>query len=541
MRRVMHATASAPVSEPFNLATAILEHARIAPARTALVSPADGDASLSFGALADRVARLRAGLERHGVRPGDRVLVLAPLGFELVATAIALFAAGATLVTLDGQLDARRVARALAVARPRAVISLRRVLRFWPLVPALARARRFALDGAGLGTRSFGALVGEPDGAPPVRPQAPAMVSFSSGTSGRAKGAERSHEILLAQHRALAASFPVGDGDVDMPAFPALTLHNLACGVTTVLPPVDVRQPASADAALVVAAARRFAVTTMSGAPAYLSRVARYVTDAGIVLPRLRRIAVGGAPVSRALGRALGAAFPTAEGLVVYGSTEAEPMAHAGLDEVVRADGDGFLVGAVNPAAEIELVALPPDAPADAGRRLAEHRVADGAVGEIVVRGRHVVERYVGDAEAERRTKLRAADGGVWHRTGDLARRDARGRLWLAGRVGDVVAHDGRALHPYDVEACVLDCAGVRAAALLAHPRNGAGAVVAVELEPHARATTLPSVRAALDARGLSSLPLHAVARLPTDARHQSKVDRVALRRELARAPEVHA
>ena len=531
----MGTPAYAAVPQPLNLATAILEHARIAPARTALVSPADGDAALSFGALADRAARLRAGLAREGIRPGDRVLVLAPLGFDLVATAIALFASGATLVTLDGQLDARRVARALAVARPRAVISLRRVLRFWPLSPALARARRFALDGAGLGTRSFAALLGEPDAAPPRRPDAPAMVSFSSGTSGRPKGAERSHEILLAQHHALAAAFPVGDGDVDMPAFPALTLHNLACGVTTVLPPVDVRQPASVDAARVVAAARRFGVTTMSGAPAYLWRIARYVSDAGIVLPRLRRVAVGGAPVSRPLCRALAAAFPGADGVVVYGSTEAEPMAHAAVGEVARTEGDGFLVGAVDPAAEIELVALPDEPPADAGRRLGDFRVAEGAVGEIVVRGRHVVERYVGDAAAERRTKLRAADGSVWHRTGNLARRDARGRLWLAGRVGDAVEHGSAALHPYDLEARLLDCAGVRAAALVPHPRGG-GAVVAVELEPHAPVTTLPGVHAAIDARGLSSLPVHAVARIPMDARHQSKVDRVALGKALARA-----
>ncbi|HEX6838405.1 MAG TPA: AMP-binding protein, partial [Polyangia bacterium] len=369
---------------PVNLASSILEHASRAPKRIALVTP--GEPALGFGELADRVARLRDGLARQGIRPGDRVLVLAPLGADMIAVSLALLASAATLVTLDGQLGPRRVARALAVARPRAVISLARLLRFWPLSPALARARRFAIDGDGAGarfgtatrfgvgarlaTQPFAVLVGAPNAAPPVEPTAAAMVSFSSGTSGRPKGAERSHEILLAQHEALARAFPVVDGDVDMPAFPALTLHNLACGITTVLPPVDLRQPASVDAWAIVEAARRYGVTTMSGSPAYLLRVARHLIDARVMLPRVRRVAVGGAPVSRTLCRALRQAFPTSEGLVVYGSTEAEPMAHVGIDEVASAEGAGFLVGAVDPAAEIELVELPAACPAGAGDRL---------------------------------------------------------------------------------------------------------------------------------------------------------------------------
>ncbi len=536
MRRVMGASPLAALAAPQNLADAILEHATFARRRPALVI--EGEPSLSFGELADRVARLRAGLDRHGIRPGDRVLVLAPLGFDMIAIAVALLASGATLVTLDGRLGARRVARALAVARPRAVISVRALLRFWPLVPALARARRFSLDGAGLGTHDFAELVATPDSTPSVAPVAPAMVSFSSGTGGRAKGVERTHEILFAQHRALRRAFPVLDSDVDMPAFPAVTLHNLACGITTVLPPVDVREPASADAARVIAAARRYGVTTLSGAPAYLSRLARFVSDAGVALPRLRRIAVGGAPVSRALCRALGDAFPAAESVVVYGSTEAEPMAHVAAGELLRAEGDGFLVGGVDPAAEIELVRLPDEPPAGAGSRLPEYRVADGEVGEIVVRGRHVVERYVGDDEAERRTKLPAADGSIWHRTGDLARRDARGRLWLAGRVADVVSHDGRTLWPFDVEARVLECEGVHAAALVADPHHP-GAVLAVELEAGAPAIAFGRVQGALASRGLGSLPVCAIGHIPMDARHQSKVDRIALRKELLRAEKV--
>lgn len=518
--------------EPHNLADAILEHARVEPSRPALVSPLDPVPVTTYGALADRVARLRRGLARHGVRPGDRVLVLAPLGVDFVSVALATFAGGATLVTLDGHLGARRILGALSAARPRAVVSLQRLLRLWPVVPSLALARRFAVDGAGFGVQPLAALVGAPDLSPSVPPSAPAMISFSSGTGGRPKGAERTHEILFAQHRALRRAFPLGDDDVDMPAFPAVTLHNLACGVTTVLPPVDLRQPARVDAAAVLDCARRFGVTSLSGAPAYLARLAAHAVERGVELPRLRRIVVGGAPVSRTLCRALGAAFPGAEAVVVYGSTEAEPMAHAAADEVARTDGDGFLVGTPDPAAELELVRLPDVVPDGCGDRMRDFRVADGDVGELVVRGRHVVQRYVGDRAAERRTKIPSRSG-VWHRTGDLARRDAEGRLWLAGRAGDTLDRQDGARHPFDVEAAVLDCAAVRAAALVATPRRPSG-VLCLVLDDDADADALDGVRERLESRGLASLPILTVDELPTDARHQSKVDRRALVTRLA-------
>ena len=517
--------------EPRNLADAILDHAQSVPDRPALVSALDPAPVLTYGALGDRVARLRTGLRRRGIRPGDRVFVLAPLGVDLVSIALALFANGCTLVTLDGELGALRVVRALSVARPRAVVSLRKILRVWPLVPSMARAQRFALDGAGLGVDPVAALIGEPDESAPLRPAAPAMLSFSSGTSGRPKGAERTHGILFAQHQALRRSFPVGDGDVDMPAFPAVALHNLGCGITTVLPPVDLRQPARVDAAAVLECARRWGVTSLSGAPAYLRRLAEHALAAGVELPRLRRVVVGGAPVSRALCRTLASAFPTAERVVVYGSTEAEPIAHVAADEVARADGDGFLVGTTDDAAEVELVRLPDPPPVGCGDRMRDFRVAKGEVGEIVVRGRHVVQRYLGDPAAQRRYKLPSRDG-AWHRTGDLARRDARGRLWLAGRAGDLLARDDRARHPFDVEAVVLDCPRVRACALVATPRHPRG-VLAVELVHDADAGALDEVRDALTAHALPALPIITIDEVAMDARHQSKVDRNALRTRL--------
>jgi len=306
-------------------------------------------------------------------------------------------------------------------------------------------------------------------------------------------------------------------------------LHNLACGLTTVLPPIDLRHPGQADGARVAAAIEQYGVTSLSGAPAYLERLCEHLLGPGTPARRIRRLFIGGAPVGRRLcARAL-AAFPEAASEVVYGSTEAEPMTSVGLDEVVATRGDGYLVGRSAPVAEIELVRLPDEPPPLTNEGLAPFRVAAGATGEVAVRGPHVVRRYLGDDDANRRSKLAMPDGSVWHRTYDLARRDDQGRLWLTGRTSDVVIHGGREIEPYPVEAALGDIDGVHAAALIAHPGAPDGELL-VQCAPGAEAGALAAAREYLAAHDLGSVPVETVASLPMDARHNSKIDRPELR-----------
>jgi acyl-CoA synthetase (AMP-forming)/AMP-acid ligase II len=123
----------------------------------------------------------------------------------------------------------------------------------------------------------------------------------------------------------------------------------------------------------------------------------------------------------------------------------------------------------------------------------------------------------------------------VWHRTGDVGRLDAQGRLWLLGRVGTDVVHRGRVLHPYVAEAAALSIHGVRAAALVAHHGCPEGELN-VELDADAdAAVTMAALRQALTMRGLSALPLRRRRAIPMDARHASKVSRAELLALIAR------
>jgi acyl-CoA synthetase (AMP-forming)/AMP-acid ligase II len=523
-----------------NVSQLVLDRARTLGERTALVVPrldgpdagarADGHAEVvSFRGLSERVDALAAGLAREGLRAGDRVLIVAPVSVDFYATAIASLALGATVVLLDGALGARRALVALRAARPRVVVGARAALRLWPLLPPTWRARRFTCDAPCAGTRPLTAL--SVQDAPPVSPadrgeNGEALLTFTSGSTGRPKGADRTHGILIAQHHALVDEAPHASDDVDMTCFPAVALHNLCCGMTTVFAPIDLRRPASADGARVVRAMERWGVTRVSGAPAFYGRVLEAMSRDDLRSTRIRTLVAGGAPVGRSLAAGLVERFPEARAIVVYGSTEAEPIASAPLADVVSERGEGYLVGAPAPVAEVEVVQLPAQPPALDARGMAPFRAGDDRDGEVVVRGPHVNRRYVGDDASTRALKVRDPRGGVWHRTGDLARRDARGRLWLTGRVSDLVHHRGRALAPFAVEAELNELPGVRASALVSHPRAPEGELLVVQRGPGGAARA----RTWLEEHGLGAVPVHAIASLPVDARHQSKIDRARLR-----------
>jgi acyl-coenzyme A synthetase/AMP-(fatty) acid ligase len=475
-------------------------------ARTALVLRENGwERRVSFAELGALVDRFAAGLETlHHASP-MRVLVLAPPTLEIFALALATLRTGNTLVTVDGRMDTGRLRHALGDADADVIIGTPRLMRWWPFVRALRRAARFTAAGSITGARPLSDLLQSGELRPaPIEPidRRVAVISYSSGTTGGPKRVVRTHSVLWAQHRALVAAFPLPDSDVNLPGFPLAVLHNVCRGITTILPSADLRSMATADASTIVRAIRDYRVTSISGAPAFIARIAADLLAHGDTAKGVRRVVVGGGPVSGRLARDILTAFPFADACAIYGSTEAEPIATAPLRRIVSADltAAGYLAGW--PTGEVEV------------------RIDGAGTGELLVRGPNVVPS--------------GTDHG-WHRTGDVCRMDERGNLWLLGRVGAEVRRNGVTVHPFVAEARVSDESGVVAAALVAHRRAPEGELV-VQIERGAnQQTVIEAARAALVAVGLTGVPVRTIDAMPMDARHSSKVDRPALIRRLER------
>jgi acyl-CoA synthetase (AMP-forming)/AMP-acid ligase II len=372
-------------------------------------------------------------------------------------------------------------------------------------------------------------------------PEGPALITLTTGSTGHPKAAPRSLAVLWAQHRALAAYRALDDDDVDLPALPVLVLSNLAQGIPSVLPDFDPRRPAEIDPAAIYRQILAEGVTTSSGSPAFYDRLAAWCERTGRRLP-LRKVFTGGAPVLPPLARRLRAAV-AGEVHAVYGSTEAEPIAGieaaALLDAATGAAAEpgGVCVGPPVPEAAVRLV-RPSDGPlAVDGGGWAALEVPEGEVGEVVVAGDHVLTGYLDHPEADRAHKIRDGER-TWHRTGDAARMDADGRLWLMGRLSERVRRAGRVWWSLAAEMRALEVAGVSHAAYLGVPDPALGerAVICVET----RASALgPAARDGLVA-AVAPAPVDALRvlrHIRRDPRHASKTDTQALRAQLGNFP----
>lgn len=535
--------ASIDVSLDRNFIARILAACAAHPERTAVVRPIawtsagiTAEERESFGGFAERVARFQAGLQAEGFRQGDRVLVLFPPCVDLYAIVVALLGLGMVPVFVDTGMSRARIIAAFRASGARGVVSVRALLRLWPLLPVLWRLRRYAVDGRAFGVRPVERLRG-PAGAPQavtVAPGTHGLITFTSGSTGLPKGADRTHGSLIAQHLAIRHHWPDADGDVDLTCLPVVGLHNLSCGLSTVLPAVNLGAPASVEPHLVVAQIQAEGATRLAAAPAFTEKLARYVRDQGISLPTLRLLVVGGAPVDRPLAALLREALPTTESLIAYGSTEVEPISGCTATEYLTSPGEGHLVGAPIPEAEVAIVALPADPAAITDPTLAPWRLPTGTIGEIVVRGPHVLRGYVDNPAATRENKIPGPDGQLWHRTGDTGYLDEQGRIWLTGRLKDQVNVNGRKVEPYPVEAALNALDGVVRAAFLSDAAGEPAVVLQLQAGADA-AAVFRAARECLAARELAGVRCQPVAVMPVDGRHNSKIDRVTLKEQISR------
>lgn len=517
-----------------NVAHLFFEAAARHEKRIALVSAGAGR-RVSFGELRRSVENLAGGLTANGFRAGDRALFLLPMSPELYVAVLGALTVGGIAVFVDPWISVRQIARLAAGARPAAVIGTPRAHLLRLLEPQL-RHVPISVTTEGFGSvvaarLRFGQLIGSPTMAS-VPPEAAALITYTTGSSGAPKGVNRTHAILAAQHQVIREEFPAEPGDVDVTTFPVFALSNLASGVTTVIPRVDLRRIGQANPIAVLADMREFRVTTAAASPPLFDLLADRLRASGEAPPALRRIVTGGAPVRDDQLRRWRHAFRGTEIVVAFGSSEAEPVASISANDrlalAAHGGGVGFCVGTPVHAVRTRVARIthgPMDRVAD---------VAPGAIGELLVAGPHVCRDYVDDpaGAAFADNKVREPDGTVWHRMGDTGYFDKRGRFWLVGRVHSTIRRNGTDIHAQLVEQAARGSDNrIRRVAALGIPDESVGERLAVVVESDDM-TVRQGVTDRLAANGGAPVDDLIVTRthLPVDPRHNSKVDYHRLR-----------
>jgi len=428
------------------------------------------DLMLSYAQLREAAGRMSALLASFGVQPGDRVGLMLP---NVPAFPIAFYgalAAGAVVVPMNPLLKSREVAYYLGDSGARAVVAWHAAAGEAAKGAADAGAQMIAAE-----TPDLSGLLDSVTAAPGPSGrggQDDAVILYTSGTTGRPKGAELTHDGLVSNAEISARTlFTVGPDDVIMGCLPLFHVFGLTCGLNvsvatgatlTLLPRFD---PAKALDIL-----GRDRVTIFEGVPTMYAAMLHLPDADPAKAATLRLCASGGAALPVEILRA----FEDKFGCIIlegYGLSETSPVAsfnHPGR----RKPGS---IG--NPIEGVEMRLI------DDGW----NTVPAGELGEIAIRGHNVMKGYWNKPEA---TAESIHDG--WFRTGDMARVDEDGYYFIVDRKKDLIIRGGYNVYPREIEEVLHEHPAVAEVAVIGipHPSLGEEVGAAVALKPEASATT---------------------------------------------------
>ncbi|MFI7010424.1 FadD3 family acyl-CoA ligase [Streptomyces sp. NPDC050145] len=413
----------------------------------------EGRTRITFAELGERVERAAAACLAAGVHPGDRVAIWAPNTLDWIVSALGAVTSGAVLVPLNTRFKGAEAADVLARCRARLlfvtgtflgtsyVASLRRAQENGAALPDLERVVVLgdtAPDAPGFGTwKEFlaggDAVTGEQvrEHAAAIPASAPSDIIFTSGTTGRPKGAVITHAQTLRGYAIWSDLAGLREGDRYLIVNPFFHTFGYKAGVIACLMrgATMVPQPVfNVDTALANIAAERISV--LPGPPtlhqSLLDHPARDAHD----LSALRLVVTGAAVVPLQLVERLRGELGVGTVLTAYGLSEA-----SGIVSMCRRGDPAELIAATSgraiPGTEVRV-----DAP------------APGEPGEVLVRGFNVMRGYFEDpgATAEAITE----DG--WLRTGDVGVMDADGYLRITDRIKDMFIVGGFNAYPAEIE-----------------------------------------------------------------------------------------
>jgi acyl-coenzyme A synthetase/AMP-(fatty) acid ligase len=361
-------------------------------------------------------------------------------------------------------------------------------------------------------------------------PNDDAGVGFTSGSTGPAKGVIYKHHQLQAQRDALVRLYSIDASDSLVAAFGPFALLGTLMGIPSVVPDMEVTSPGSLTGPALADAAASIDATLVFASPAALKNVAAtsgdFSADQRAALGHTRLLLSAGAPVPAETLRAAARLVPNAEAHTPYGMTEAMPVANIDLADIdAVGDGEGVCVGHPVEGVDVAISALD-----NAGSAIGDLSSDTGVLGEVCIRAAHMRNGY----DRLWMTESEASQPMGWHRSGDVGHLDDEGRLWIEGRIGDVITTPDGPVTPVGIEHVVAGIDGVDLAAVVGvGPLGTQQVVVVLSLVGGGRRSSLADEALAdrvRDAAGpVDIAAVLTVPSLPVDKRHNSKIDRTRI------------
>jgi acyl-CoA synthetase (AMP-forming)/AMP-acid ligase II len=538
--------------ETYNIAAAVIEMAKSQPDALAIAIPEKGSLDkngithykkISFKELAFEIECVAKGLLAARFKKGDRVVMMVPPGFDFFIISFSMLQTGIVPVFIDPGIGIKNLKTCIAEAEPAGFIGISkahaaRVLLSW----GKKTIRKTVTIGPRLfwGGKKMQSIRNFDRSSKPVPffdavPDDIAAVIFTSGSTGLSKGVVYSHGNFNSQLRMIRDTFGFSPGEIDMPTFPPYALFNAALGISSIIPDMDPTKPAFVNPLNIIGPIKQFGITNMFGSPALIDTVGRYGEANGIRLPTLSRVISSGAPASaKALIRFSTMLKPGTQIFTPYGATESMPVTIIGSNKILNEtqekteNGYGVCIGKTVDHIEITIIRITDD---EIPNWTEELKVAQGEIGEIVVKGENVTRSYYNREIATKLAKIQEGNH-VRHRMGDLGYFDAEGNLWFCGRKAHRVKVGEKELYSIQCEYIFNKHPGVFRTALVGV--NGK-AILCVELEKNGKPINHGKLKTELLAiagayqltRDIDTILFH--PGFPVDIRHNAKIIREKL------------
>ena len=411
-------------------------------------SPRVGLQEVTFGEIRERADRLAHVLRRRGVAAGERVALYCANRIEFVDVFLACVRGGFVLVPINVLYREREIAHIVADAEPRLVVTTAGNAALFPAGTEVADIEELSAAAAQAPLVSH---------RPALDGDAAVAIVYTSGTTGRSKGAVLTHNNLAANATALVTCWRITSDDRYLAALPLFHVHGLGNGICSwLVSGCRMRLVERFDAARALEWFENFAPTLFFGVPTIYVRLLELPPDAARAIgSRMRLFVSGSAPLPAHVLEAFRERFGHTI-LERYGMTETLMLTSNPL-EGERLPGT---VGYALPGVSVTV------------RDSSGSTLDPETVGEVWVKGPTVFAGYWRNPTA---TDSAFRDG--WFATGDLGELDATGRLTLRGRATELIISGGFNIYPREIEELLLEQAGVREAAVVGAPDERRGEV----------------------------------------------------------------
>ncbi len=475
----------------------------------------DGKNKISYSQLLKEVKQCAFQLQLKGVKKGESMIIFIPMGIDLYRIVLACFYIGAVAVFVDEWVSIKRLELCCKIANCKGFSGT------WK-----ARLIRIISKEIRSIPVNFQFKHGTEELSYPenVNPEDKALITFTTGSTGTPKAANRTHSFLEAQLDILIDELNPQPNEISMPLLPIVLLINLSSGTTSVIAPFKASKPKKLNPSIILNLINKYNVTTFISSPFVLYELSKTILNNNLKKNHLpKNIFTGGAPVFPNEAHLINSAFKNCIIKVFYGSTESEPISSINtiqLEETTKLQIEkGLPVGQIHSKTQTKIIHLNNSLHSyNTENEFNSECLITNTIGEIIVTGPHVLKEYINNPEAIKTNKINVT-GVIWHRTGDSGYIDDTNNLYLMGRVQQIIQLENKTLYPFIEEYKLKQIEGINIGTILFLNMK---LIIVIETKETCNKEYLKNI---LEEKYSFTQPIIHFHKIPRDPRHFSKID----------------